>query len=207
MNAGRRTARQLDLLDRLVALMAAEGFSRFTLDDLAERLRCSKTTLYALAPTKQELVVEVVKQYFRMAAVTVEAAVDEVADPADRITAYLAAVGDCLRPLSREFMDDLAGFAPANEVYRQNTAVAADRIRQMIADGIDAGAFRPVHAAFAGEMVAATMFEIQRGEMFARLELTDAEAYAELSSLLVHALAAREPVDGRVLGSHAGAAD
>ncbi|HEY0775855.1 MAG TPA: helix-turn-helix domain-containing protein, partial [Nocardioidaceae bacterium] len=71
-----RTARQVDLLDRLVALMAAEGFSQFTLDDLAERLRCSKTTLYALAPTKQELVVEVVKQYFRAAVPTVEARVD-----------------------------------------------------------------------------------------------------------------------------------
>ena len=29
--------------------MAAEGFAAFTLDDLAERLRCSKTTLYQLA--------------------------------------------------------------------------------------------------------------------------------------------------------------
>lgn len=187
---GRRTARQVDLLDRLVTLMAAEGFSEFTLDDLAERLRCSKTTLYALAPTKHELVVEVVKQYFRTAAETVEAVVDPVTDPADRIAAYLGAVGDCLRPLSREFMDDLAGFAPAGEVYRHNTALAADRIREMVAEGGERGVFRPVHAAFVGEMVAATMFEIQRGEMFSRLELTDAEAYAELSSLLVHALAA-----------------
>ncbi|MDP3893684.1 TetR/AcrR family transcriptional regulator [Nocardioides sp.] len=190
MAGRRRTARQVDLLDRLVALMAAEGFSGFTLDDLAGRLHCSKTTLYALAPTKHELVVEVVKQYFRNATATVEAVVDPVVDPGDRIAAYLGAVGDCLRPLSRGFMDDLADFAPAAEVYRHNTARAADRIREMVAEGVAAGAFRPVHAAFVGEMVAATMFEIQRGEMFSRLELTDAEAYAELASLLGHALAA-----------------
>ena len=67
-----RTRRQLDLLDRLVDLMAAEGFARFTLDDLALRMRCSKTTLYALADSKQGLVVEVVKQYFRTAADRVE---------------------------------------------------------------------------------------------------------------------------------------
>jgi hypothetical protein len=47
-----------------------------------------------------------------------------------------------------------------------------------------------VHAAFAGEMVAATMFEVQRGEMFARLELTDAEAYAELAAFVLRALTA-----------------
>ena len=69
----RRTARQVDLLERLVALMVAEGFAQFTLDDLAERLHCSKTTLYALASSKQELVVEVVKHYFRAAVEAVEA--------------------------------------------------------------------------------------------------------------------------------------
>lgn len=184
----RRTARQLDLLDRLVALMAAEGFARFTLDDLALRLRCSKTTLYALAPTKQQLVVEVVKQYFRAAVPAVEARVEAVADPAGRVEAYLHAVADYLQPLSRTFMEDLSGFAPAAEVYRQNTAAAAARIRELIAEGVAAGAFRDVHAPFVGEIVATAMFEIQRGEMFERLDLSDAEAYAELASLVVHAL-------------------
>jgi AcrR family transcriptional regulator len=188
MSTGRRTARQVDLLDRLVALMAAEGFSQFTLDDLAERLRCSKTTLYALAPTKQELVVEVVKQYFRAAVPTVETRVDAVEDPAERVEAYLAAVADYLKPLSRAFMDDLSSYQPAAAVYRQNTAAAAARIRELIAEGVEAGAFRKVHAAFVGEIVAVAMFEIQRGEMFARLEMSDAEAYAELASLVVHAL-------------------
>jgi AcrR family transcriptional regulator len=186
----RRTARQVDLLDRLVALLAAEGFTRFTLDDLAERLRCSKTTLYALAPTKQQLVVEVVKQYFRSAVVSVEARVAEVTGPAERVQAYLAAVADCLQPLSRAFMQDLFSFAPAAEVYRQNTAAAAERIRALIAEGVAAGAFRPVHAAFVAEVVAVAMFEIQRGEMFARLEMSDADAYTELASLVVHALSA-----------------
>jgi AcrR family transcriptional regulator len=183
-----RTARQVELLDRLVALMAAEGFSHLTLDDLAERLRCSKTTLYALAPTKQQLVVEVVKQYFRAAVPAVEARVAEAEGPKQQVVAYLDAVGDYLRPLSRAFMDDLSRFEPAAEVYRQNTAAAATRIRGLIAEGVEAGAFRQVHAAFVAETVAVAMFEIQRGEMFARLEMTDAEAYAELASLVVHAL-------------------
>lgn len=184
----RRTARQVDLLDRLVDLMAAEGFAAFTLDDLAERLRCSKTTLYALASSKQELVVEVVKQYFRAAVDSVEAEVAGVTDPSARVVVYLEAVGRYLQPLSRTFMEDLSSFGPAASVYKQNTAAAADRIRELIAEGIASGAFREVHAAFMGEMVAATMFEIQRGEVFERLEMTDSEAYAELASLVIHAL-------------------
>lgn len=187
---GRRTARQQDLLNRLVELFVAEGFSQFTLDDLVARLKCSKTSLYTLAGSKQELVVEVVKQFFRESVPQVEAAVATADNPRDRVAAYLKAVGEYLAPTSRDFIADMAAFGPAAEVYRFNTSAAADRIRELIHEGIQDGSFREVHAAFAAEMVAATMFEIQRGEMFSRLELSDAEAYAELASLIVHALSA-----------------
>jgi AcrR family transcriptional regulator len=188
MRSARRTARQADLLERLVALLAAEGFSSFTLDDLAERLRCSKTTLYQLAGSKQELVAEAVKHYFRGATEAVEKRVAETAVPADRVLAYLNAVAEQLRPLSRRFLDDMAEFQPAREVYEANTRLAADRVRQLIAEGVAGGAFREVHAAFVGEVAAATMREIQRGEIAARTGLSDSEAYAHLASLIVHAV-------------------
>ncbi|WP_185995996.1 TetR/AcrR family transcriptional regulator [Nocardioides campestrisoli] len=185
----RRTARQQDLLRRLVDLLAAEGFSQFTVDDLAERLRCSKTTLYALAPSKQELVLEAVREYFRASVPVVEARVEQAGDPGERVTAYLLAVADYLRPLSREFLTDLLASRATADVYSTNTAAAAARIRTLIAEGIEAGSFRAVNAEFVAEVVAATMEAIQRGELFARMEMTDAEAYAELASLVVHALA------------------
>lgn len=188
MPSTRRTARQTDLLQRLVALLAAEGFASFTLDELTERLRCSKTTLYQLAGSKQELVREAVKHYFREATQTIEKQVADTSAPADRVVVYLNAVAQQLRPLSRQFLDDMADFEPAREVYEANTRLAAGRLRQLIADGVAAGAFRDVHAAFVGEVVAATMQEIQRGEVAARTGLSDAEAYAELASLIVHAV-------------------
>ncbi|WP_028474592.1 TetR/AcrR family transcriptional regulator [Nocardioides alkalitolerans] len=184
----RRTARQDALLDRLVTLFAAEGFARLTLDDIAARLSCSKTTLYALASSKQELVVEAARQYFRVATAEVEAGLDGVEGCGPRIEAYLRGVAACLQPLSPAFLEDLSGFAPAAAVYRRNTEAAADRIRQLVSAGVESGELRPVHAGFVGEMVAATMFEIQRGRLFERLELTDAEAYAELATFVVTAL-------------------
>ncbi|MFG2453941.1 TetR/AcrR family transcriptional regulator [Streptomyces sp. NPDC048512] len=188
MPSPRRTARQTDLLERLVALLVAEGFAAFTLNELTDRLRCSKTTLYQLAGSKQELVREAVKHYFREAAQSVEKEVADTSAPSERVVVYLSAVAQQLRPLSRQFLDDMAGFEPAREVYEANTRLAAARIRQLIADGVTAGAFRDVHAAFVGEVVAATMQEIQRGEVAARTGLNDAEAYAELASLIVHAV-------------------
>lgn len=94
---GRRTRRQSELLDRLLSLFLTQGFSRFTLDDLAAELRCSKTTLYALAPSKEQLAVEVVKHYFKNATAQVEATVARQTRHDRRIAAYLNAVADALR--------------------------------------------------------------------------------------------------------------
>jgi hypothetical protein len=73
-------------------------------------------------------------------------------------------------------------------VYEANTRLAADRVRQLIAEGVAAGAFREVHAAFVGEVAAATMRQIQQGEVGARTGLSDSEAYAQLASLIVYAV-------------------
>lgn len=185
---GRRTRRQSELLDRLLSLFLTQGFSRFTLDDLAAELRCSKTTLYALAPSKEQLAVEVVKHYFKNATAEVESAVSKQTRPDRRIAAYLNAVADALRPASRTFLDDVSTFAPARSVYERNTRIAADRVRSLIEDGIANKAFRQVDIGFAAEMVAHTMQAIQRGDIARRTGLSDAEAYRELASFVLHSL-------------------
>ncbi len=185
---GRRTRRQSELLDRLLSLFLTQGFSRFTLDDLAAELRCSKTTLYALAPSKEQLAVEVVKHYFKNAIAEVESAVARQTRHDRRIATYLNAVSDALRPASRTFLDDVATFAPARSVYERNTRIAAERVRTLIADGIENKAFRAVDTGFAAEMVAHTMQAIQRGDIARRTGLSDAEAYRELASFVLHSL-------------------
>jgi AcrR family transcriptional regulator len=185
---GRRTRRQSELLDRLLSLFLTQGFSRFTLDDLAAELRCSKTTLYALAPSKEQLAVEVVKHYFKNATAEVESAVAKQTRPDRRIAAYLNAVADALRPAGRTFLDDVATFAPARSVYERNTRIAADRVRTLIEDGIAGKVFRQVDIGFAAEMVAHTMQAIQRGDIARRTGLSDAEAYRELASFVLHSL-------------------
>lgn len=51
---GARTRRQEQVLDGLEEIFREEGFRRLTIGELATRLRCSRSTLYAMAPTKEE---------------------------------------------------------------------------------------------------------------------------------------------------------
>ena len=182
------TRRQAELLDQLEELFLAEGFSRFTLDDLALRLHCSKSTLYALASSKEQLAHRVVKHFFRKATAAVEAETVTEGDPARRVTAYLSAVARALAPAGAAFHRDLDSFPPGREVYERNTLAAAERVRSLIADGVAQGRFREVHPALIADTVTTLMFRIGRGDTQRATGLDDATAYRELSALLLHGI-------------------
>lgn len=191
--ARRVTRRQAELLDRLLEVFLAEGFSHFTLDDLASRLHCSKTTLYALAPSKEQLSAAVVVHFFRRATDYIEAQVARSTHPAERITVYLRSASAALRPAGNQFLADVAAFAPARAVYERNTRIAADRVRALLREGMASGHFRDVDEAFVAEVVALAMHGIATKELTSRTGLTDAQAYDQLARLVLLAITPHLP--------------
>ena len=180
--------RRAELLDRLRDLFLAEGFSHFTLDELAARLHCSKSTLYTLASSKEQLAVRVVAHYFKEATSDIEAAVAEVEDVREKVRVYLSAAAAALCPASRQFINDIAANFATRAIYETNAHAAADRIRGLIGEGVRQGVFREVHAALVAEMVGGTIVSIQRGEIAERTGLSDAEAFSALSQFLLGGL-------------------
>lgn len=178
------TRRRCELFDGVVELFLAEGFAHLTLDEIAARLRCSKSTLYTLAGSKEQLVRAATVHFFRRAAHELDARVDGLADARTQIITYLEGAGTALAPASDAFMTDLDAFPPAREVYEQNTALAATHVRQMIDAGVAAGEFRPVHAAFAADLAATMMARIQQRGVRRSTGLDDARAYRELAAIL-----------------------
>jgi AcrR family transcriptional regulator len=192
------TARRAALLAGLEELFLAEGFARFTLDDLAARLRCSKSTLYSLAASKEQLAVRVVAHYFKGATERVEARVADVADVRERIGGYLSGAAVELRRASARFIADVAAFAPTRDTYERNARAAADRIRGFIQQGVDDGVFRDVHATLVAEMAGLLIEGIQTGVLTGRAGVTDAEAFAGLADLLLRGLAEPGTAEGRI---------
>src|SRR4051794_24593392 len=191
--SSRGRARREELLDELVVLVLAEGFGAVTLDELARRLHCSKSTLYGLAASKEQLVVAVVKRFFQRATTAVEERAAVPTDHREQISAYLLAVAEQLQPASPAFFADVAAFAPAREIYERNTRSAAARVQQLVTEGVEAGTIRPVHASFVGAAAAWVMSATPRGETPAATGLDDGAAYRELAALVVAGPAARCP--------------
>ncbi|AFA74980.1 putative transcriptional regulator, TetR family [Gordonia polyisoprenivorans VH2] len=178
------TRRRAALFDDLLALLLAEGFAHLSVADLAGRLRCSKTTIYTLADSKEQLVTKTVTHFFRVATEHVEARVAAATSARAAVIDYLIAVGEELSPASEVFMTDLHAFGPTRDLYEQNTAAAARRVRELIDAGVRGGEFRDVNAAFAADVAATMMSRIQRREVSATTGLDDAAAYRQLAAIL-----------------------
>lgn len=90
-------ARQDDLLARVVDIFLCNGLSSVADSALAQQLRCSKATLYSVAPTKEQLVILATKQFFGSSAKRIEATVAAETHPRRQIVTYLGGVADARR--------------------------------------------------------------------------------------------------------------
>ncbi|TDD93317.1 TetR/AcrR family transcriptional regulator [Actinomadura rubrisoli] len=172
--------RREDLVERLIEVFLDRGFAELSVAELAAVLRCSKSTLYTVAASREQIIVTVVRAFFRRATSRVEAALDGSADPRERVGAYLRAISGALAPASPAFFADLDAFAPAREIYKRNTRFAVERVRGLVRE-----ASPGADAAFVGAVAGQVMESIHRGEIKAQTGLDDSAAYAALASLIV----------------------
>jgi AcrR family transcriptional regulator len=183
---GAPNTRRAEILDGLVAIFLAEGFAHFSISDLARQLRCSKSTLYSVAPSKEQIVVAAVRAFFRAATEHVEERVALPDEPGNRITEYLQAIATELEPASDRFIADVEAFKPTSEIYRRNTEAAARRVQQLVGEAQLTHA--RVDPVFVGIVAGLVMAAIQRGTFARTAGLRDSCAYDALSALLVAAM-------------------
>jgi AcrR family transcriptional regulator len=180
---GSTSGRSQELLTELIDLFLAEGFRELNLADLAKRLHCSKTTLYNIAPSKEQLIVAVVREYFRRATGQVEARLDPKSTAQGRVASYLTEIAEQLALGTPAFFADLAAFGPAREIYERNTKVAANRVKELVQDS---GPTRSgVDPNFLGVFAGQLMEAINLGRTSEATSLDDAAAYRALADLIV----------------------
>lgn len=181
------TARQRELFDAILTAFLREGFSTFTIDGATKRFRCSKSTLYALGTTRDEVIRRILVSFFREVARSTDAAATGRRTDAGRLEAYFSAMTSALEPTSPAFMRDVSIEPVAREIYTTNTRAATERITSIIDSGIDSGEFRPGPTQFLAEIIRAAMERIEQGENLG--EVDSRHAYEELGQLVLHGIA------------------
>jgi AcrR family transcriptional regulator len=187
----RRPRRRHDqYLDELETFVLAEGFRHLTLADICSTLRCSRRTLYQLAPTKDELIGLVVE---RRLARSLQAGIDH-AETAETAIEQLRAFGTGLianaSQMGDRFLRDVMATSSARQIVHRFDRECADAAERLVAAGQQRGELRFTQPGLVGLVVIAAMHAIQDPSNADRLGLTYVEASIQLMALLLDGLEA-----------------
>lgn len=182
------TARQRELLDQLEHIFYAEGFADLTMAGLASRLSCSLRTLYALAPSRDELVLMVVDRHLWRVGHTARAAIGPEMSPLESLRTYLRSATEAVSERTEPFARDLSA-VPAAQVladghrrYLYDVAVALlDIARQR-------GQIRNVDTAAVAHVLAGLGGLFSEPDVIPTLRSSPKEAADELVGLILRCL-------------------
>lgn len=181
------TPRQRELFNALLQDFLAEGFESFTIDGATKRYQCSKSTMYALGPSRDAIIRRVLVSFFKE--ITRRTAVTTAPTYAQALEKYFSSMTIALEPASPEFMRDLASEPAAQEVYSFNTKRATETIHKLLSQGVEAGEFTAEYTDFVSRLIQRSMSDIQQG--FYSDTLAPAEAYHTLGQLILHGISLR----------------
>jgi len=179
MDGRRYGPRHLQLLDGIETIILTEGFRDLTVGALAERLRCSRRTLYELADSKEELVLLVIDRLLRRLARRAHDAAQDADTHLDRLRAFLTQGLTELHRATVSFAEDVADEPEAQALVAAHFRYAINLIVAMLIDGIEAGEFRPIHPRIAAEVLDAALARLQQPVVLRTANATYAESLEE----------------------------
>ena len=174
-----RSRRLQRVLDEVEALFLAEGFLHLNTSDIALRLRCSKTSLYRLATTRDALFQQIVDRYVSSIRAEGRRAAEAASDWNGAIRGFLDAAVFGLRRASHAFIRDMSRFPATRERLRDHQRRRMLDAEQLIRAGVKAGAFRGVPPRILAEMLFATVGRLTEPEVMSNLGLPVSEVFEE----------------------------
>jgi AcrR family transcriptional regulator len=167
-----RETRERDILQAAVAAFAAKGYAGARMEDIAAAAGIGKGTLYVYFPSKQALLEGVVRAAAEPSMASIEAiAVQSNPNPAESIRVIVnrakRALNAPLAPLFAQVLVFESGqFPEIRRIYRKEvTKPILDLIAEIIAQGVESGAFRPIDPHLAARLLIspaiASVFSLQ----------------------------------------------
>ncbi len=186
------TRRAQALLPVLSEMIMNEGFSRLSVSEMAERLGCSKRTIYELAPSKNDLVLRILYEFFARLRAEAEAAVGVTHDPARQIHDYLQVGVRAAQRLGPVALRDIDKWEPARRLWQEHTRLRVEGLSKLIERGVTLGAFRAIKPRLVAELAFASISRLREPDFYASTNLSISEAFQEYYRMLLASLVAED---------------
>ena len=172
-------------------ILLREGFAKLTVGEVAERIGCSKRTIYELAPSKRELVTRIVSAFFHDLRVAGHAAANTERDPTRQIFVYLQAGVNAASRLSAQAVADIDQWKPTRGIWKEHVKLRVQGLRDLLEAGIARGDFRDVNPHFVAEIVFAGLDRLRQPDFYRSTRISTSAAFQEYYRILLTGLLAK----------------
>jgi AcrR family transcriptional regulator len=181
------TERQREVLRQLDA-MFRDGFAELTMAEIAARAGCSLRTLYALAPSRDELVLMVVdRQLWRIGGNAQRILSDELA-PLDAIRRYLRAAHEAVSRATDAWSRDLASVPAVKALVDSHNQYLIDVTRNLLDVAVARGDIADVDTAAVARVLAGLGRSFADPDVSRTLRSTPQQAADEVVEMLLKGL-------------------
>jgi AcrR family transcriptional regulator len=179
------SGRREDLLDGVMHIIGARGFSDVRISEIAAELHCSVASLYKIAPSKDSLVLLAIGRWGEVTLANLEICSGQGKTLSEQARCYFIAGAESLRPLSLTFFADVDRFESTRIVWRTTIADRyIDRFVELVALAQEAGEVRPISSRFLGEMLRQIGFVTRNERVLRESGLTNEEAVLEVDRIV-----------------------
>ncbi|MCW3014949.1 MAG: putative TetR family transcriptional regulator [Solirubrobacterales bacterium] len=187
----RFSARQEEVLDIVEAVFLREGVRAVRIGRLAAEARCSRSTLYELAPSKEELLLIVLDRMMHRIMSRGVQAIRRETDPVEQIRAMLTSGALDFAPLGPRFMDAVRDYPPARLLFDRRIADSRDAFERLIREGAEHGHYQSVHPRVVAEAIFVVVLRFTEPEFVRSAGVSSSVALRECVDLLVDGLRPR----------------
>ena len=187
--------RQEEVLDIVEAVFLRDGIKGVRIGELAAEASCSRSTLYELAPSKEDLLLLVLDRMMRRIMRRGAQAIEQAADPVDRVRAMMTSGALDLAALGPRFLEAIRRHPPARLLFDRRIADGRDTLERLIEEGVRTGQFRPVNVPVVAEAIIAVVLRLTDPEFVRSRRASSTSELAELVDIFLDGLRPR-PVSG-----------
>jgi AcrR family transcriptional regulator len=177
--------RREELLDGVMDVIAARGFSEVRTAELARELHCSESTLYKIAPSKDSLIVLAIVRWSERTREVLEARASEAGTASGRARAYFQAGAAATHSLSLAFYADVERFESTRLAWStQVVQPYLDRIVELVGEAEEAGEIRHVNTRLLAEVLRQISMATRSERVLRASGITHEQAVLEIDSLV-----------------------
>ncbi|MDZ4168684.1 MAG: TetR/AcrR family transcriptional regulator [Coriobacteriia bacterium] len=180
--------RREQLLDELEALILREGFAHLKVGALAEELRCSRSTLYKLAPDKRSLIVLVLDRWVDHSIAYASSEASRVEGAAERVLRFCAVIDRARAGVSPQAWHDAMTQPLGQEVFGRGYKKGTEALKLLLDEGVASGDFHKANTPFIAHSLWMAGRGMQDPETLERLGVSRAEAADELTRFVVEGM-------------------